>query len=217
MHYGTFRELVRDAQVKGADGEPVTVPAGTSVQIPHYSLHHSEEHWGETVHQWDPDRDFQNSELWGESKQFAAWNPSFVSKNGGQSQRFFPFQYAPRQCLGMNYAQIVMRVLLASMLRTFDITLAPRTATRPVDEMSIARPLLKPKSGVWLQLTPRFPNQHHPNPLTPRPAAAPPRQQPAVVADGWAEMVARAREAGERVPLAYPWGGLQAAEGRGKL
>ena len=111
------------------------MPAGTSVQIPHYSLHHSEEHWGETVHQWDPDRDFQNSELWGESKQFAAWNPSFVSKNGGQSQRFFPFQYAPRQCLGMNYAQIVMRVLLASMLRTFDITLAPRTATRPVVSM----------------------------------------------------------------------------------
>ena len=197
------------------------MPAGTSVQIPHYSLHHSEEHWGETVHQWDPDRDFQNSELWGESKQFAAWNPSFVSKNGGQSQRFFPFQYAPRQCLGMNYAQIVMRVLLASMLRTFDITLAPRTATRPVvrmptlpsrrglnrdclqDEMSIARPLLKPKSGVWLQLTPRFPNQRHPNPLAPR-SAAPSRQPPAVVADGWAEMVARAREAGEHVPLAYP-------------
>ena len=25
VHYGTFRELVRDAQVKGADGEPVTV------------------------------------------------------------------------------------------------------------------------------------------------------------------------------------------------
>merc|ERR1719478_932836 len=60
------------------------------------------------------------------------------------------------------------------------------------DEMSIARPLLKPKSGVWLQLTPRFPNQHHPNPLAPRPAAAPPRQPPAGVADGWAETVARA-------------------------
>ena len=214
------------------------MPAGTSVQIPHYSLHHSEEHWGETVHQWDPDRDFQNSELWGESKHFAAWNPSFVSKNGGQSQRFFPFQYAPRQCLGMNYAQIVMRVLLASMLRSFDITLAPRTAARPVvsmpcpvafagvfgfnrdclqDEMSIARPLLKPKSGVWLQLTPRFPNQHHPNPLAPRPAAAPPRQPPAGVADGWAEIVARARR---QWPGRYPWieaSVQEAVGGRGKL
>ena len=86
--------------------------------------------------------------------------------------------------------------------------------------MSIARPLLKPKSGVWLQLTPRFPNQPHPNPLAPRPAAAPPRQPPAVVADGWAEMVARAREAGEHVPLAYPWSEASVQEalgGRGKL
>lgn len=151
VHYGTFRELVSAAKIKGANGAPVEVPSGTCVQIPHYSIHHSEESWGPTVNEFDPDRDFREKELWGETKDgkplFRAWNP--------RSERFFPFQSAPRQCLGMNYAQMVMRVTLSSLLRTFDITLAPSMHGVPSSEMGIARPLLKPVQGVWLKLTPR--------------------------------------------------------------
>lgn len=151
VHYGTFRELGASAKVKGANGASVEVPAGTCVQIPHYSVHHSEESWGPTVNDFDPDRDFKEKELWGETKDgkplFRAWNP--------RSERFFPFQSAPRQCLGMNYAQMVMRVTLSSILRTFDITLAPSMQSVPSSEMGFARPLLKPAQGVWLKLTPR--------------------------------------------------------------
>jgi len=151
VHYGTFRELMTSAKVKGANGASVEIPAGTCVQIPHYSVHHSEESWGPTVNEFDPDRDFREKELWGETKDgkplFRAWNP--------RSERFFPFQSAPRQCLGMNYAQMVMRVTLTSLLRTFDISLAPSMQGVHSSEMGIARPLLKPVRGVWLKLTPR--------------------------------------------------------------
>merc|ERR1712146_18862 len=132
---------VSPAKVKGVHGTSVDVPAGTCVQIPHYSVHHSEESWGPTVNDFDPERDFREKELWGETKDgkplFKAWNP--------RSERFFPFQSAPRQCLGMNYAQMVMRVTLSSILRTFDITLAPSMQSVPSSEMGTARPLLKPK------------------------------------------------------------------------
>ena len=167
VHYGTFRQLVAPAKVKGANGASVEVPAGTCVQIPHYSIHHSEKSWGPTVNEFDPERDFREKELWGETKDgkplFRAWNP--------RSERFFPFQSAPRQCLGMNYAQMVMRVTLSSLVRTFDITLAPSMHGVPASEMGIARPLLKPIQGVWLKLTPRagLTPQAIKVPLAPRP------------------------------------------------
>ena len=158
VHYGSFRELVRPAKVKGAvttqailpllaicrtvlteclwlqNGATVDVPAGTCVQIPHYSVHHSEASWGPTVNEFDPDRDFRDKELWGETRDgkplFRAWNP--------RSERFFPFQSAPRQCLGMNYAQMVMRVMLTSILRTFDVTLAEQTEGVDRSDMSVS-------------------------------------------------------------------------------
>jgi len=170
VHYGTFRELVSPAKVKGANGASVEVPAGTCVQIPHYSVHHSEESWGPTVNEFDPDRDFREKELWGETKDgkplFKAWNP--------RSERFFPFQSAPRQCLGMNYAQMVMRVTLSSIVRTFDITLASSMQGVPSSEMATARPLLKPARGVWLKLTPRggLTLQAIKAPLAPRPPSS---------------------------------------------
>ena len=48
----------------------VTVPAGTQVQLGTGVLHHSEALWGPTASQWDPDRDFDASELWAEGEAF---------------------------------------------------------------------------------------------------------------------------------------------------
>lgn len=210
VHYGSFRELVRPAKVKGANGATVDVPAGTCVQIPHYSVHHSEESWGPTVNEYNPDRDFRDKELWGETRDgkplFRAWNP--------RSERFFPFQSAPRQCLGMNYAQMVMRVMLTSILRTFDITLAEQTEGVERSDMSIARPLLKPINGVWLKLTPRagITEADLVAPLGPRTndvvgTTAPTREAadapPSVVE--WRALIDTAKGGGVKVPMIYPW------------
>ena len=226
VHYGTFRELVRPAKVKGANGEPVEVPAGTCVQIPHFSVHHSEEAWGPTVNEFDPDRDFKEKELWGETRDgkplFRAWNP--------RSERFFPFQSAPRQCLGMNYAQMVMRVLISSILRTFEITLAPSMEGVPASEMSIARPLLKPIEGVWLKLTPRqgltadaIRAPLAPRTLQPSPPQSPPQAAEATGAGAgdrvtaWREQVATARAGGIKLPMIYPWSEAREADLKAKM
>eukprot|EP01052_Picozoa_sp_SAG31_P014480 SAG31_NODE_902_length_11133_cov_4.169386_4_plen_341_part_00 len=155
VHYGSLRELQREARVCGMDGKQIVVPAGTQVQLPPFALHHSEMLWGPTASDFDPDRDFADRELYGTDEATGApyglrgWNP--------KSSRFVPFQAAPRQCIGLNYAQMVMRLVLAALLRRYTMHLAgpcadPNQSRR---DLSIARPLLKPKHGIWVKLVPR--------------------------------------------------------------
>lgn len=155
VHYGSMRELQQPTRVRGIGGVDVTVPEGTQVQLPPFALHHSTALWGPTALDFNPDRDFAGKELWGEDDAVAhlggmgGWNP--------RSDRFMPFQSAPRQCIGLNFAQMEMRVLLFTLLRKFDFTLAPATAAAVGGRagISIARPLLKPREGVWVCLSER--------------------------------------------------------------
>lgn len=155
VHYGSLRELQREAKVTGVGGAPVAVPAGTQVHLPPFALHHSTALWGNTAAEFDPDRAWQDRELYGEDAEtgqplgLRGWNP--------KSSRFAPFQAAPRQCLGLNFAQMEMRLLLSALLRRYTLTLAGPTADPacPRGELSIARPLLRPALGIWVKLTPR--------------------------------------------------------------
>ena len=53
---GTFREFEHDDQIKGKGGKMVTIPKGIQVNIPVWLLHTSEELWGPTVEEFNPDR-----------------------------------------------------------------------------------------------------------------------------------------------------------------
>ena len=55
----------------------------------------------------------------------------------------------------MNFAQMEMRVLLASILRRFTLEVAAPTAG--VDPLSFAinRPILRPRDGIFLNVIPR--------------------------------------------------------------
>ena len=41
-----------------------------------------------------------------------------------QSERFSPFTFSPRDCLGKNFAQMEMRTIMASVFRKFKFTLS---------------------------------------------------------------------------------------------
>jgi cytochrome P450 len=113
---GTFRTLQYDDVVKGPDGvTDVPVKKGTFVQIPNWMRHRSEELWGPDVLAFNPDRTFHGNELWG-GETFAGFNP--------QSERYSPFTYTPRDCMGKNFAQMEMRVILAYLFHEFDFSLA---------------------------------------------------------------------------------------------
>ena len=61
---GTYRELEYDETIKGKDGSPVNVKKGTYCQIINWTRHRSEELWGESANEFNPHRDFKDSEIW---------------------------------------------------------------------------------------------------------------------------------------------------------
>eukprot|EP00439_Symbiodinium_sp_Y106_P079836 s562_g18.t1 len=114
---GTFRRLQFGDTVKGADGGEVYLPKGTLVNIVNWSRHRNPEIWGQDVEDFNPYRNFEASELAHVGCPMAAVNP--------QSRRFSPFAHAPRSCLGRNFAQMEMRVIMLHLLRSFSFSLAP--------------------------------------------------------------------------------------------
>ncbi|CAE8612551.1 unnamed protein product [Polarella glacialis] len=114
---GTFRQLQFGDTVKGADGQEVKLPKGTLVHIVNWSRHRNPELWGASVDEFDPYRNFQDSELARVGCPLAGKTP--------QSDRFSPFAHAPRSCLGKNFAQMEMRLILANLLRHFSFSFAP--------------------------------------------------------------------------------------------
>jgi cytochrome P450 len=115
---GTFREITEDDYITGVDGGQVRVAAGTYVQITNWMRHRSKELWGEDALHFNPERDFTPVEL--SMAEMAGYNPA--------SPRFSPFTYGPRDCMGRNFAQMEMRLILAHLFRNFSFALSGSTA-----------------------------------------------------------------------------------------
>jgi hypothetical protein len=113
---GTFRELQFDDWVMGPDGNEVRLPKGTYVRIVNWSRHRNPELWGPDVDTFNPDRDFRDEEIFfGDG--LRAYNPA--------TDRFSPFTFPPRGCIGMNFSQLEMRLIVASLLKDFSFELVP--------------------------------------------------------------------------------------------
>lgn len=123
---GTFRQLQFADTVTGPDGAPVSLPRGTFVNIVNWSRHRNPDLWGSDVDEFNPYRDFQAEEL---AKVGCAMAGANV-----QSERFSPFAHAPRGCLGRNFAQMEMRLILLYLLQRFDFSLAP-----PYDQLMTSK------------------------------------------------------------------------------
>ena len=95
-------------------GKLVTVPKGTYCQIINWTRHRSKDLWGEDVDTFNPEREFQGSEIW-DFKGFGHYNVS--------SERYSPFTYGPRNCLGKNFSQMEMRLILLNIFKDHDFEL----------------------------------------------------------------------------------------------
>lgn len=129
---GTFRQLSYDDEVKGPGGEMVKLPKGTIVQVTTAGRHRNPELWGDTADQFNPDREWQDDELW-HDQVYAARNP--------HSRRFSPFTHTPRDCIGKNFAQMEMRTILTQLFKnfTFELTDAEKSAVSANGGTSLAR------------------------------------------------------------------------------
>jgi len=133
---GTYRQLQFDEEVRSQGGGLVTLPRGTPVQIVNWSRQRNPELWGPDADEFNPDREFSAEEVAHVGCPMAAKNP--------QSHRFSPFAHAPRSCLGRNFAQMEMRLIMLNLLRNFEFTLAP-----PYDTLIGAKFGATPKAGEF--------------------------------------------------------------------
>ena len=116
---GTYRILQERDWVTGKDGQKVWLEAGTLVQVTSWSRHRNKALWGEDACVFNPDREFRDGELW-EGQVFSGKNP--------HSERFSPFTFPPRDCIGKNFSQMEMRLIFLNLLRKFTFLPAPASA-----------------------------------------------------------------------------------------
>ena len=121
---GTYRELEKDENIIGLDGQKVTLEKGTYCQIMNWTRHRNSELWGKDVDIFNPNREFKDSEIW-HHEGFGGYNVS--------SDRFSPFTYGPRNCLGKNFSQMEMRLILLNLFKHHDFTLDKRQE-RTIDD-----------------------------------------------------------------------------------
>lgn len=117
------QELTEDLDVDG-----VTLPKGLPVVIPILALHSHPEFWPD-AEKFDPDR----------------WEGDIRR----HPYSYIPFSAGPRNCIGQKFAQIEEKILVASVLRYFDVT------TKQMNPPSIPEAILRPADGIIVSLTER--------------------------------------------------------------
>ncbi len=118
------REAVQDTSLNGTP-----IKAGDTIVVPIYVLHRSEKYW-DNPHSFDPDRFLRNPEL---------------AKPGNRS--FLPFGAGPRICIGASFAVLESMLLVANLLKKYQISLAQKTDIEPTISVS-----LRPSDDIFLQL-----------------------------------------------------------------
>ncbi|KAG5854525.1 cytochrome P450 3A30-like [Anguilla anguilla] len=111
----------------------VTIPKGTVVAIPTYALHR------------DPD-------LWSEPELFKPERFSKENKDSIDPYVYMPFGAGPRNCIGMRFALVLIKLAMVQILQNFSFATCDETEI-PL-ELDI-QGLLAPKNPVKLKLVPR--------------------------------------------------------------
>lgn len=93
------RKVNEDVKLVSGD---YTIPAGTTVIICQYYIHRNEKYWKNPT-KFDPD--------------------NFLPENcqGRHYYSYIPFSAGPRSCVGRKYAMLKLKVLLADVIRKFEI------------------------------------------------------------------------------------------------
>ena len=136
---GTFRELEHDEYITGLYGKKVILPKGTHCQINNWTRHRNTYLWGKDANIFNPYRNFRGDEIWN-NEVFKSYNPS--------SKRFSPFSYSPRDCLGKNFAQMEMRLILIFLLHSysFSLTIEQEKFSKQIKYIALNRATLGPRN-----------------------------------------------------------------------
>ncbi|XP_059409103.1 cytochrome P450 3A30-like [Carassius carassius] len=120
---------------KTVDINGLLVPKDVVVMIPTFALHRDPDYWSE------PD----------------SFRPQRFSKDNKESidpYMFMPFGLGPRNCIGMRFAQVSIKLAIVEILQRFDVSVCEQTQV-PLELDTSG--LLAPKSPIKLQFKPRKP------------------------------------------------------------
>lgn len=128
----TTRRCARDYTHNGD-----TIPAGTSVLIPSYHMSHDPTFW-EEPEKFDPDR--------------------FSTENKGQIDPivYQPFGQGPRNCIGMRFAQLEIKLTMAKTLAKYKFVLDDRHVNEKSLEIGSSFIFAYPQNGIWLKVEERL-------------------------------------------------------------
>ena len=110
----------------------VRFPKGMPVILPIYAIHR------------DP-------EIWVDPDEFKPERFSPEAKEARHQFSYFPFGQGPRNCIGMRLGQLELKIVLASMLRHFDVVPCQKT----VYPIKLSQWQLAAKDGLWVKLESR--------------------------------------------------------------
>lgn len=122
------RTCKRDVEING-----VTIPKGTIVIIPPYTLHRSPEYWP-NPEEFRPER-------------FSKEN-----KDNIDPYTYLPFGAGPRNCIGMRFALLTLKVAITAVLQHFTFQVCKETQI-PLKLQSLG--LMTPEKPIILKLVPR--------------------------------------------------------------
>ncbi|KAF1501388.1 Cytochrome P450 3A24, partial [Megadyptes antipodes antipodes] len=111
----------------------VTIPKGMVVTIPAYVLHR------------DP-------EYWPEPEEFRPERFSKESKESIDPYTFLPFGAGPRNCIGMRFALLIVKVAMVVLLQNFSFRTCKDT---PIPLVLDTKGFMQPKKPIVLKMVPR--------------------------------------------------------------
>ncbi|XP_031462439.1 cytochrome P450 3A9-like [Phasianus colchicus] len=125
------RNCKKDVEING-----VTIPKETIVVIPPYTLHRNPEYWP------NPD-------------EFRPERFSKENKDNIDPYTYLPFGAGPRNCIGMRFALLTLKVAIAAVLQHFTFQVCKETQI-PLKLLSMG--LMTPEKPIVLKLVPRTNN-----------------------------------------------------------
>ena len=102
---------------------PYTVPNGTVVGTPLFAIHN-------TKHNWDEPMEFRPERWTDVPVETWVYNSKEEAAGGKRGITFMPFSEGPRNCVGQSLAKMEVMTLLAKLLASFRIELAPEMGGR---------------------------------------------------------------------------------------
>lgn len=142
---GTFREFEFDDYIQGYNNNKVKITKGTQMVIPVWLLHRNPTLWER------PDEFFPNRNWLPEED----WNGEGLKGTNPASHRFCPFTFRPRDCMGRNFAQMEARVILACLLRKYDVFPTKQTKDTNLLDLTANFGTLGAKNGLYFKLKKR--------------------------------------------------------------